>query len=119
MFFKKAETQIWMLIIFSVTIIIATWLLFLLFSYYKKHLENKTYISILWNIYTKSSNLHAINLCTWTNKQNISYNPKTNNYTLDCSWSQLWEGITKAKKYIKVISWCNPTDSKCIYKIQY
>ena len=80
-------------------------------------MDDKKHLDILWSIQSISSNLHTINLCTWTDNTNISYNPRTNNYTLDCNWNILWESIIKVRKHTRVLSWCNTTDSKCIYYI--
>lgn len=116
--FKKAETQVWVLIIFSVTIIIATWFLATISFFYKKYLENKKYVSILWNIHSSSSNLHSIWLCIWTDNTKISYDLIKDNYTLNCSWTELWDGIIKARKNLKVISWCKKIDTICVYSIK-
>lgn len=117
MFFKKAETQVWTLIIFSITIIIATWLLATISFFYKKYLDNKKYVSILWNIKSQAKDLQYLWLCISSTWAKISYNPMYDKYKLICT-SDLWKDFSKISNIkLKLYSWCWKNANFCEYKI--
>ena len=115
---RKWESQIWMLIIFSVTIIIATSIIGLLFFYYKKHLKEKVYISILWNMHVKLADLNDIWLCKTSSSAIIKYTPISDTYLLVCS-DELWLDLSSVNlSKVDIISWCASSDTTCEYKIR-
>jgi len=117
MFFKRRYwwDNIWKLIVFSITIVIAVWLVWILWWYYSKKLEEKKILSSLWSISTDLKTLKSVWLCktsTWTK---IIYTPIDNYYTLICS-NNIWVDLSTYPT-IMVLSWCKINDKTCKYKL--
>jgi len=115
---RKWESEVWILIVFAVTIIIAVGFLWMLWFFYKKYLDNKKYISILWNQLSKLSDVNAIWLCKTSSFSKISYDPVNDRYKLTCSW-KLWKNFNYFEQYgISVYSGWDINDNFCEYKIR-
>jgi len=114
--FRKWESQIWMLIVFAVTLIIAVWVLWILSYFYTKTLSNKKYVSILWNIHSSLDELQALWICETSATAHIKYDIMKDSYKIICS-DELWYDFSKLWQ-IDIISWCASSDTTCEYKIR-
>jgi hypothetical protein len=114
---RSWETQVWVMIIFSITIIIAIGFFWLLSYYYKQSLSNKKYFSVLWDIKSWKSSIQKLWLCKTSNKVFINYNPITDIYKLNCSsWLEV-NLIDMPIVGFEFLDWCRKNDTYCKYKI--
>ena len=113
---KKGEVQLWLLIVFSVTVVIAAGVVWLLFYYYQDAKREKVYLNILWDIHTPLSELKEIGLCKTSTFATVKYFPLTDTYKLTCD-NQLGENLKDLRfASLRIISGCTATDTQCEYK---
>ena len=114
--YRKGEAPLGLVIVFSVTIIIAGGVIWLYLHFFKKSLTNKSYVSILWNKLVSLKDLQDLWLCKTSSYAKIEYNPFSDSYKLTCE-NQLGENISKFPEII-VISNCHASSNVCEYKFR-
>jgi len=113
---RAGESNIGVLIVFSVTVIIAAGVLWILSYFYIKNLSYKKYVTILWNIHSSLSDLKNIWICKTSTNAIIKYNVVNDTYFLECS-DELGQNIWDIAQ-IETISSCNSSETTCTYKIR-
>ena len=113
---RKAEAPLGLMIVFGVTLVIAAWIVGLLFSYYKSAKREKVYLTILWDIHVSLNDLNAIGLCKGSSKAIIKYYPLYDTYKLTCD-SSLGQDLVKLNfASLRILKGCTSSDNFCEYK---
>ena len=113
---KKWDVSVWVLIVFSMTVVIAAWLVGLLFFYYQRAKQEEVYLSILGNNHTSLQDLQDVGLCLTSTIATVTYYPIWDYYKLVCN-NGLSKDLTSLNlPSLRVISGCTAIDTECVYK---
>ena len=99
---RKWDENIWKLIVFAVTIIIAVGVLGTLAYFYNQSRNNAVNLSILTSTTSSTADLKNAGFCDDnTTSAYVSYTPISDEYTLTCSWNS---GTVKEDN-VKKVRW--------------
>jgi len=115
-YFRRWEENIWKVIIFSMVMIIAAGLVWLISYFYKDTVKTKAYVSVLWSKYISIWDLHDLWLCKTSSYAKIDYNPLKDTYTLICE-KEIWLDISKIPKIITLTD-CDSSSKVCKYRFR-
>lgn len=98
---RSWDENIWKLIVFAVTIIIAVGVLGTLAYFYNQSRKNATNLSILTSTTSSASDLTGLNFCSSDSiNAHVTYTPISDEYTLTCTW---WTSSTVDDTNIKAV----------------
>ena len=102
---RKWDENIWKLIVFAVTIIIAVGVLGTLAYFYNQSRKNAVNLSLLTSTTSSTSDLTGAGFCTGTTTAAyVTYTPISDKYTLTCSGGTVGEEEVKAVKWIRDVN---------------
>lgn len=111
------DINIWKLIILSISIILAVWLIWILLYFNIKYQKTVVLYSALWNIDTASQILIDLDICDEDSKNiKITYNAISSKYTLDCDLIE-WTIQDYKIQELTDLNTINATTWKAIYSI--
>jgi len=113
---RKWDANVALLIIFGITLVIATGTIGLISLYYKKGEKNEKYIYILGNKFASLKEIKWLWLCKTSSFWVIHYNPIKDTYKLTCE-HELGKDINNFPNIITITK-CTPRSTICEYKFK-